>query len=63
MTATGAQAPCRAKSDREGPPGPCSALALGALGKSHTHQSALRAALPGFDHELQQVDIQDADII
>lgn len=47
----------------EGSLGPCTALALGSLGNSYTHQFALGAPLPGFDHELQEVNIQDTDII
>jgi hypothetical protein len=29
----------------------------------HTYQSALSAALPGFDDKFQEVNIQDTDII
>ena len=32
-------------------------------GRSHTHQSVIGVPLPGFYHEFQEVNIQDADVI
>lgn len=36
---------------------------LPASGNGRTHQFALGAPLPGFDHQLQEVHVQDTDII
>lgn len=44
-------------------PGPRHGSRPGALGNMCAHQFAPRAPLPGFDHELQEVNIQDTDII
>lgn len=44
-------------------PQPLLCAAPAPLGKGRTHQFALCAPLPGFDHELQEINIQDTDII